>query len=178
MKFPHLLRIDAILIALLSLLLLSGCGGKSDKKLRIAVVPKGTNHLFWKTIHAGAIKAAEEATGKHRASQQRAVITEAMSAHEFVARDVVETYVGRSLVWEGDELMFKTDSGSLVSVKDGVAGIAKARPELLKPAGAGGAGVRQPAAGSGGAKHMTRAEFEALEPAQRVEMAKAGVQLT
>ena len=33
--------------------------GDSDK-LRIAVVPKGTNHMFWKTIHAGALKAAGE----------------------------------------------------------------------------------------------------------------------
>ncbi|MEO1844825.1 MAG: substrate-binding domain-containing protein [Akkermansiaceae bacterium] len=42
--------------------LLAGCGEskKSDGKYRIAVVPKGTNHTFWKTIHAGANKAAEE----------------------------------------------------------------------------------------------------------------------
>ena len=43
--------------------LLSGCGGGSsngDGGYRIAVVPKGTNHMFWKTIHAGAIKAAQE----------------------------------------------------------------------------------------------------------------------
>ena len=50
------LRIFALPISLLA----SGCGGKSDDTLRIAVVPKGTNHLFWKTIHAGAIKAATE----------------------------------------------------------------------------------------------------------------------
>jgi ribose transport system substrate-binding protein len=33
-------------------------GGK--KKLTIAVIPKGTSHEFWKSIHAGAIKAAQE----------------------------------------------------------------------------------------------------------------------
>ena len=33
-------------------------GGK--KKLTIAVIPKGTSHEFWKSIHAGAIKAAKE----------------------------------------------------------------------------------------------------------------------
>ena len=47
-----------------SLAALAGCGKSgnsgSNDKLRIAVVPKGTNHLFWKTIHAGAIKGAEE----------------------------------------------------------------------------------------------------------------------
>ena len=33
-------------------------GGES--KTVIAVIPKGTLHIFWKSIHAGAIKAAEE----------------------------------------------------------------------------------------------------------------------
>jgi|TARA_B110000914_G_scaffold44899_1_gene38067 ribose transport system substrate-binding protein len=45
-------------------LLISSCGkpddSGSEERFRIAVIPKGTNHLFWKTIHAGAIKAAEE----------------------------------------------------------------------------------------------------------------------
>ena len=30
------------------------------KKLTIAVIPKGTSHEFWKSIHAGSIKAAQE----------------------------------------------------------------------------------------------------------------------
>src|SRR6185295_18073931 len=33
---------------------------KNGKKLTIAVVPKGTSHEFWKSIHAGSIKAARE----------------------------------------------------------------------------------------------------------------------
>jgi ribose transport system substrate-binding protein len=39
-----------------------GCGRKktSSHKLRIAVIPKGTTHIFWKSIHAGAVKAAQE----------------------------------------------------------------------------------------------------------------------
>src|SRR5262249_48745364 len=31
-----------------------------NKKLTIAVIPKGTTHEFWKSIHAGSIKAAQE----------------------------------------------------------------------------------------------------------------------
>ena len=31
-----------------------------DKPLRIAVVPKGTTHEFWKAVHAGAAKASKE----------------------------------------------------------------------------------------------------------------------
>ena len=32
----------------------------APKKLRIAVVPKGTTHEFWKSVHAGAVKASRE----------------------------------------------------------------------------------------------------------------------
>lgn len=32
----------------------------SAKKLRIAVIPKGTTHVFWKSVHAGAEQAAKE----------------------------------------------------------------------------------------------------------------------
>src|SRR2546430_4418819 len=35
-------------------------GSGNSKKLTIAVIPKGTSHEFWKSIHAGAIKAARE----------------------------------------------------------------------------------------------------------------------
>jgi len=35
-------------------------GGAEAKALRLAVIPKGTTHIFWKSIHAGALKAAAE----------------------------------------------------------------------------------------------------------------------
>jgi len=35
-------------------------GSKNSKKLTIAVIPKGTSHEFWKSIHAGAVKAQRE----------------------------------------------------------------------------------------------------------------------
>jgi ribose transport system substrate-binding protein len=38
----------------------AGSGGRTEKKLRIAVVPKGTTHEFWKAVHAGAVKAGKE----------------------------------------------------------------------------------------------------------------------
>jgi hypothetical protein len=119
----------------------------------------------------------DEISGKFRGSLQKAAIAEALSGHEFVARDLVETFVSQRLIWEGDDLLFKSEDGRMIPVKDGIAGIAKARPELLKSTGTGGAGVRASNAGGGGPKTMTRAEFEALAPAQRVEAAKSGVQL-
>lgn len=39
----------------------SGTGGKT---YNIAVIPKGTSHEFWKSIHAGAVKAQRELAGQ------------------------------------------------------------------------------------------------------------------
>ena len=41
-------------------LLLAGCSESGPKKTVIAVIPKGTTHVFWKSVHAGAKKAAAE----------------------------------------------------------------------------------------------------------------------
>ena len=52
---PVLLVVSAMLLAL-------SCGstGPQAQRFLIAVIPKGTTHEFWKSIHAGAIKAARE----------------------------------------------------------------------------------------------------------------------
>jgi hypothetical protein len=126
-----------------------------------------------------AVKARTDTDGKYRGTLQRAAIAEALGGHEFVARDIVESYVSQRLVWEGEELLFKADDGKLIPPKDGVAGIAKTRPELLKPTGTGGAGVRQSNAGSGGGgKTMTRSEFEAQDQAARAAFVKEGGKVT
>ncbi len=47
---------------------LGACGRKSEpvgadagtRRLRIAMIPKGTTHEFWKSVHAGGVKAARE----------------------------------------------------------------------------------------------------------------------
>jgi ribose transport system substrate-binding protein len=47
--------------AALGCLAMSGCSSAGqDHKYRIAVIPKGTTHDFWKSIHAGAEAAARE----------------------------------------------------------------------------------------------------------------------
>jgi ribose transport system substrate-binding protein len=39
----------------------AGAGSSGEKKKwRVMVIPKGTTHVFWKSIHAGALKAATE----------------------------------------------------------------------------------------------------------------------
>jgi ribose transport system substrate-binding protein len=37
-----------------------GKGGAANGKITIAVIPKGTTHEFWKSVHAGAVKASKE----------------------------------------------------------------------------------------------------------------------
>ena len=56
-----------LLVALfLGLPLLAACGepphseGEGQTRYTLAVIPKGTTHEFWKSIHAGAIKASRE----------------------------------------------------------------------------------------------------------------------
>jgi ribose transport system substrate-binding protein len=41
------------------LALVGACGAKDDRVV-VAVIPKGTTHEFWKSIHAGALEAAKE----------------------------------------------------------------------------------------------------------------------
>lgn len=116
----------------------------------------------------------DEALGKFRGSLQKASIAEAMAGHEFLDREVVESFVSQRLKWEGDDLLYTSGDGKTIPVKDGVAELAKSRPQLLKASGTGGAGVRQSNAGSGGGKTMTRAQFDAASPAERMAHAKAG----
>ncbi len=53
-----------ILTAIIFLIACKSSGDKSqvpgERALRIAVIPKGTTHEFWKTVQAGALKAGQE----------------------------------------------------------------------------------------------------------------------
>jgi len=69
----RMLSTAAICLSLLLIGGLSGCGGQDgpstdgggpgaaqQDKLQIAVIPKGTSHPYWRAVHGGAAKAAEE----------------------------------------------------------------------------------------------------------------------
>ena len=46
---------------LAGLMLAAGAGqAQQARKTSVAVIPKGTTHIFWKSVHAGAVKAAAE----------------------------------------------------------------------------------------------------------------------
>jgi len=49
-----------IILCLLVVTFICSCNDNKTDKLSIAVIPKGTTHVFWQFVHAGAIKAAEE----------------------------------------------------------------------------------------------------------------------
>ena len=55
-------RVLVFMIFLIAIVPLSCSRFSSEtkKKLTIAVIPKGTTHEFWKSIHAGSLKAAQE----------------------------------------------------------------------------------------------------------------------
>lgn len=68
---------SGIVMAAIALMALAGCdkapskesaspakpAGSSAERVRIAVIPKGSTHDFWKSVHAGALKAAAEFPG-------------------------------------------------------------------------------------------------------------------
>jgi ribose transport system substrate-binding protein len=54
------MTLKTTLLTLLALTLVQSAPAASKNKLTIAVIPKGTSHEFWKSIHAGAVKAERE----------------------------------------------------------------------------------------------------------------------
>jgi ribose transport system substrate-binding protein len=68
----------SLLSLVLGCLVFVGCGKRDEagapgkgtaKSYTIAVIPKGTTHEFWKSIHAGAVKAERELKGQGVAAQ-------------------------------------------------------------------------------------------------------------
>ena len=57
---PLVILLTATLAGLVSCTRPGGPNSGASKKLTIAVIPKGTSHEFWKSIHAGSLKAAKE----------------------------------------------------------------------------------------------------------------------
>lgn len=126
---------------------------------------------------AEAEQRASEIEGKYKGSRMDAALAKALSAHDFIDTDLVASYIGNRVQWEDDQIMVK-DGDKLMPLEDGVKLIAKTKPHLLKAQGRAGSGSATGAGSSGGKQTMTRTEFDALEPAARLEAAKAGVQLT
>ena len=57
-----MLRSSLIVVSLLAACSKADNRNGKVKPLTIAVIPKGTSHEFWKSIHAGAVQASQELT--------------------------------------------------------------------------------------------------------------------
>lgn len=60
--------VSSTILGLVLVMCIAGCGGEDQlrgdgasrsDRLQIAVIPKGTTHDFWRTVHAGALHAAQ-----------------------------------------------------------------------------------------------------------------------
>ena len=64
LKGKSMRRIALMLVCVAAVVCFCSCSKKEpadgEKKLTIAVIPKGTMHVFWKSIHGGAEKARQE----------------------------------------------------------------------------------------------------------------------
>lgn len=120
----------------------------------------------------------EEIGTRYRSSQQEAALRQALGGHDWIDQDLVASFAGARLVWEDDQVLYKTDGGALVPLADGVQTLAKARPHLLKSSGAGGSGYRGTPGNGGAASSLSRAQFDALSPTDRMTHIKAGGSLT
>ena len=54
------MRSKRLALVLLLTLAVAGAGCNRNRKKTIAVIPKGTSHLFWVSVHAGALAAAQQ----------------------------------------------------------------------------------------------------------------------
>ena len=117
----------AALALLLALPLLFGCpsaddagtaGGPSANSLTLAVVPKGTTHEFWKSVHAGAERAAQELS-----TPERRVVIEWKGPQEESDTDgqirVVQDFITRGV---DGIVLAPNDSGGLVDAVAGAVG--------------------------------------------------------
>ena len=107
-------------------------------------------------------KERDDWAGKYRDAAKKAALRAAMSEYKFVDQEMTEAFIAANLEWDSDDLMYKTQDGALIPVNDGVAGLVKAKPNIVVP-GAGGAGVRTGAGGGGQRNPWTKEHFNLTE---------------
>jgi ribose transport system substrate-binding protein len=76
---------------LIGFLLLAAAACRRNEARVVGVVPKGANHIFWQTVHAGAIKAAREC---HFEIEWNAPTLEVDSSRQI---EIVESMINRRL---------------------------------------------------------------------------------
>ncbi len=129
---------------------------------------------------ADKTKAFDELQGKYTGERRERAIAEAVAKHPFIDPDDARALIGGRVVQEGDDLLFNGPDGKAVPLADGVAWFAKTKTHLVRAQGndGGGSGFKGSRQDGGGARQITRAEFDAMSPGDRSAALKGGAQLT
>ncbi|MDP2811768.1 MAG: hypothetical protein Q8O34_16645 [Rhodocyclaceae bacterium] len=99
-----------------------------------------------------ANRSKDEVSAKHRDALTGAALEKALSAHEWIDRDVALMLARSGVQVEGDEILFSVD-GRQVPLADGVKWLAQTKPHLLKSSGTGGSGYTGKAGSGAGEKN-------------------------
>lgn len=101
-------------------------------------------------------------------------LKEAMSQHQFIDDELVGMMVKSRLQLEGDEVLYSGENGAMLNLSDALAGIAKAKPHLLKAPVNGGSGFT---GGNGGnsfiGKAVTAEQLSAMSPSEYQQFSTA-----
>lgn len=124
--------------------------------------------------------AYDQLFNRYRGSLQDAAIHKALTAHEWSvgSQKLAVDHLARRIAWDDDQIMYKTDDGALIPLEEGINVLVKETPQLLKGAGTGGSGYRGKPVNGDAKPSLTRAQFEALPPADRASFFRTGGQLS
>lgn len=117
--------------------------------------------------NADLVKARDDLAASVKAMKRTSALAEAIQGHRFKTPADVQVLLERRLVEEGEDLLFRTDEGKLVPLRDGAAWFAKTRPDYVEAQDGGQGSGFKGSAGSGGNKTVTRAQLEQAAPHER-----------
>lgn len=94
-------------------------------------------------------QALAELATKHRQTVLAAELKQALSAYEFIDRDLVESYIRQQVTWDEEQgqVRYQDDKGNLLPLAEGVTLFATGKPHLVKHPGARGSGYNPAARG-------------------------------
>lgn len=85
-------------------------------------------------------KTASERENQLKTLRTDSALKAAMSQYQFIDDELVSMLVKSKLTVEGEEVLYADEKGAMLSLSDALAGIAKAKPQLLKANSGGGSG--------------------------------------
>ncbi|HCU68155.1 MAG TPA: hypothetical protein DGF30_02780 [Desulfomicrobium sp.] len=74
----------------------------------------------------------DQAQAKLQGTLKRQALDKALAKHDFVDRDVVEAFIEPRLQWDGEDLIYVSEAGVPSSLEDGLKGLVRSKPSLLR----------------------------------------------